>query len=126
MSDSTPAGAGFARVREYVTDALRYWELRRLLYNGLLAVIVIWHFGVAWPESKSFLKFDNLLGVFLLAVLANVAFSAAYVADLFIQFSGFRESRSVWRLVILGVGLAFAGVLTHFFASGMFANPSGL
>ena len=123
MTESTPAG--FARIRELVTDALRYWEIRRLVYNGLLALIVLWHFGVAWPESKSFLRFDNVLGVFLLAVLANVAFSAAYVADLFIQLSGFRESRATWRLVILLVGFAFAGVLTHFFASGIFASASG-
>jgi len=35
----------------------------------------------------------GVLGLFLLAVLANVAYSAVYVADVFIQSSGFRASR---------------------------------
>jgi hypothetical protein len=58
--------------------------------------------------------------LFLLGVLANVAFSAVYLADVFVQFSGFRASRARWRWVLLGVGFSFAAVLTHFFASGVF------
>ena len=38
---------------ELTTDALRYWELRRILYNLLLAVIVIAHFVAAWPGSRA-------------------------------------------------------------------------
>lgn len=110
----------FGQLRELVTDALRYWELRRLFYNGLLALIVLAHFAAAWPASRSLITFDGVLGLFLLGVLANVAFSAVYVADVFVQFSGFRASRARWRWVLLGVGFSFAAVLTHFFASGVF------
>jgi energy-coupling factor transporter transmembrane protein EcfT len=59
-----------------------------------------------------------------LAVLANIAYSAVYVADVFIQFSGFRTSRLRWRWLLLLVGFAFAGVLTHFFSNGMFEGPN--
>ena len=45
-----------------------------------------------------------------------------YVADIFIQLSGFRESRARWRRVLLGVGCAFGGVLTHFISTGIFTN----
>jgi len=38
---SHPQAAGLADLREIITDALRYWELRRLIYNALLAAIVI-------------------------------------------------------------------------------------
>ncbi|HZN55799.1 MAG TPA: hypothetical protein VFB67_10820 [Candidatus Polarisedimenticolaceae bacterium] len=120
MNDSTASGAG--RFRDYTTDALRYWELRRVFYNALLALIVLGHFYAAWPGSQAMLTLDGVLGLFLLAVLANVAYSATYVADLFIQFSGFRESRSTWRLVLLLVGFAFAATLTHFFALGTFVG----
>jgi hypothetical protein len=109
-----------AQLRELVTDALRYWELRRLFYNALLALVVLGHFIAAWPASRTSVDFDNALGVFLLAVAANVAYSVVYVPDVFIQFSGFRASRARWRLVFLVVGFAFAAVLTHFFsASGL-------
>jgi hypothetical protein len=110
----------FAQLREFTTDALRYWELRRIFYNLLLAVIVVSHFVAAWPGSRAYLTVNDPLGLFLLAVLANIAYSAVYVADVFIQISGFRASRGRWRRLLLLVGFAFAGVLTHFFASGMF------
>jgi|SRR3989475_6002411 len=112
----------FGQLRDLTTDALRFWELRRLFYNALLAVIVAGHFVATWPTSRSSVTFDGVLGLFLLAVLANVAYSAVYVADVFIQLSGFRASRGRWRLVLLVVGFAFAGVLTHFFSSGMFGG----
>jgi len=118
----TGAAGIFAHLRDLTTDALRYWELRRLFYNVVLAAVVTGHFIAAWPASKAQLTLDGLLGLFMLAVLANVAYSAVYVADVFIQFSGFRSSRLRWRWVLLIVGFAFAAVLTHFVASGGFAG----
>jgi hypothetical protein len=112
----------FGQLRELVTDALRYWELRRLFYNALLALVVLGHFVASWPASRQSVTFDGALGLFLLTVLANVAYSAVYLADVFIQFSGFRSSRPRWRLVLLVVGVAFAAVLTHFFSGGIFGG----
>jgi hypothetical protein len=124
--DATGTGVPglFGQFCELVTDALRYWELRRLFYNGLLALIVLAHFAAAWPASRSSITFDGVLGLFLLGVLANVAFSVVYLADVFVQFSGFRASRARWRWILMGVGFAFAGVLTHFFANGAFGSPA--
>jgi len=122
----TAVGTGvLPHLREFATDALRYWEIRRPIYNLILAAIVLAHFAVAWPRSKSSLTGDGVLGLFLLVVLANVAYSAVYVADIFVQLSGFRESRVSWRRWLLGVGFAFAAVLTHFFSSGMFSPTGG-
>jgi len=59
-------------------------------------------------------------------VVANVAYSAVYVADVFIQFSGFRNSRMQWRWALLVVGFAFAAVITHFVSAGAFGlSPTG-
>jgi hypothetical protein len=113
-----------AQLRELVTDALRYWELRRLFYKALLALVVLGHFITSWPASKTALTSDGALGLFLLAVLANVAYSVVYIPDVFIQFSGFRRSRARWRLVFLVVGFAFAAVLTHFVSGGAFSGSS--
>jgi hypothetical protein len=116
-----PAGV-VPRLREVTTDALRYWEIRRIVYNVLLAAIVVGHFIAAWPASAPTITFNGLLGLFVLAVLANVAYSAVYLVDVFVQLSGFRGSRQYWRWIVLLVGFAFAAVLTHFFASGMFGG----
>jgi hypothetical protein len=107
-----------------VTDALRYWEIRRLFYNALLGIIVLGHFLASWPGSRTAVTSDGALGLFLLAVLANVAYSAVYVPDVFIQFSGFRSSRSRWRPLLLIVGFAFAAVLTHFVSRAAFGGSS--
>src|SRR5262249_4206477 len=56
------------QLRELVTDALRYWELRRLFYNALLGIIVLGHFMASWPASRTVVTSDGALGLFLLAV----------------------------------------------------------
>ena len=81
-------------LREYATDAIKLWEPWRILYNLTLAAIVIVYFAIGYPQSKSTLTVDFCLGLFMLAVIANVAYCAAYVVDIFAQASGFRE---IWQ-----------------------------
>ena len=110
--------------RDYLSNAIRYWEPRRIAYNLLLVFIVGVHFVRGLPSSKSVLQFNSLLLLFVLAVLANVAYCAAYVPDVFAQMSGSRDSWLRYRWVVLVIGVAFAGVLTHFWSSAMFdVNP---
>ena len=73
-TSSLEAGGGGLYLRELTTDALRYWEPRRLVCNLLLALVVLGHFAAAWPSSRSAVTVDGVLGLFILAVLANVAF----------------------------------------------------
>jgi hypothetical protein len=74
------------------------------------------------PPSKSVVQFNALLLLFVLAVLANVAYCAAYVPDVFAQMSSLRDSWLRYRWAVFVVGLAFAGVLTHFWSIAMFGN----
>jgi hypothetical protein len=83
-------------------------------------VVVSGHFFFAWPESRAKLSFDLALGIFILAVLANVAYCAVYLADLFVQFAGLHVAWRWGRVVLLIVGTMFAATITHFFAKGMF------
>ena len=110
----------FSRLSTYVALALRYWEPRRLIYNGTLAAVVLAHFVLAWPASREKLSVDLLLGFFILAVVANVAYSAVYVVDLFVQFSGLDRPWRVGRPVLLFIGTAFAAIITHFVVQGQF------
>jgi hypothetical protein len=108
--------------RDHLANAIRYWEPRRILYNTVLAAIVVIHFVRGLPFSKSVLQFNLILLLFVLAVIANVAYCAAYIPDVFAQMSSLRESWLRYRWVVLVVGLAFAGVLTHFLSVGMFGS----
>jgi len=111
--------------RESVSDAMRFWEPRRLVYNGLLTVIVLFYFLRAYPASKAMLTLDSILGLFLLVVLANVAYCAAYLADVFAQWSSYRDLWRRYRWVLFSVGMLFAGILTRFIAIGIFFPGSG-
>ena len=115
------SGAGFlTRLSGFAASGLRYWEPRRLIYNGVLALVVLGHFLLRLPDSRGKLSLDLALGIFILAVLANIAYCAAYLADLFVQFAGLDAAWRWGRVVLLIVGTLFAATITHFFAQGMF------
>ncbi|MGH9574299.1 MAG: hypothetical protein ACRD40_12310 [Candidatus Acidiferrales bacterium] len=98
-------------LKESLTDAIRYWELRRLAYNAILALIVIAYFWMALPNSKQGVNADFVLGLFLLVVIANVAYCAEYIADIFAQMSDFRDIWRRTRWILFMVGTLFAGVI---------------
>jgi hypothetical protein len=123
MTDVTAAPPTIlARLRETITDALRYWEPRRLIFNAVLACIVLGYFAAAWPESRSAVTLNGVLFLFILAVLANVCYCAAYLGDLFVQFSGFTAVWQKGRWILFVVGTLFAAAITRFFAMGFFSN----
>jgi hypothetical protein len=90
-----------------------------LLYDLALLAVVLVHFVAGWPGSRAMLGRDPLLMLFGLAVLANVAYCAAYAVDLFAQYSGVRSAWLRWRWMLLLVGTAFAAVLAHFCTLGI-------
>lgn len=107
-------------LREFATDAIKFWEPFRILYNLVLAAIVVAYFAIGYPLSKSLISVDFCLGLFLLAVIANVAYCAAYVVDIFAQASGFRELWQRYRKLLFIIGTLVAAILTRFIAMGMF------
>ena len=119
-SRDTLTSAGFiSRVSGFVADALRYWEPRRVIYNGVLALVVVGHVLAGWPDVVKKLSVNLFLGFFFLAVLANVCYSAVYLVDLFVQFSGLHTAWAKGRVLLLTIGTAFAAVITHFFSTNM-------
>jgi hypothetical protein len=111
-------------LRGYLTDAIKFWEPWRLVYNLALAMIVVIYFALGYPQSRTAVTIDFCLGLFLLAVIANVAYCAAYVVDIFAQASGFREVWRRYRRLLFAVGTTFAVIITRFIAMGMF-HPNG-
>ena len=106
--------------REMAANAVRFWERARILYNLVLLLIVGGYAAATFPESLRVLTVDAVLGLFVLAVLANIAFCAAYPIDIFMQFTGFDEIWRYGRWIVFGVGVAFAATLAYFMMGGLF------
>jgi hypothetical protein len=105
-------------ISDMLTDAIRYWEPRRIAYNITLAVIVVTIFILHWPESRSAISIDLVQRFFILAVLANVAYCAAYVVDIAVQLSAFHASWKSYRWVLFAIGVVFASIIARFIAAG--------
>ena len=119
----TPTEAGSTgRATGYVAEALRYWEPRRLFYNGVLLAVVVAHIVAKWQDVQKLPTFDEFLLLFLLAVLANICYCAVYAVDLFVRFSGLQTAWDKGRIVVLLVGTAFAAVIAHFLSSGILSR----
>lgn len=108
--------------RDALSEAVRYWEPRRILFNGVLLGVVTAIYWANLPGARSGLTFDTLQGLFVLAVLANVAYCSAYVADVIVQLTAYRPVWLRFRWALLLVGLVFASILANFFSHGVFAH----
>ncbi len=108
--------------KELATDALRYWEPRRLAYSLVLVAVTTGEAVARWPTASRFLSVNGFLDLFVLAVIANLLYCAAYVADIFVQLSGFRATWRRERWVLLLLGTCFAAVLAHFVCSALFGR----
>jgi len=106
-----------------LTEAIRFWKPRRLLYNLVLSAVVMVYFYIGYPESKSVLSLDFAFGLFMLGAIANVAYCAAYLADIFRP--AFRLSRSLAAPAMDFVRdrNKLRAIITRFVAVGMF-HPS--
>jgi hypothetical protein len=102
------------QLREIVTDAIGYWERRRILYNAILATVVALWFMVTWPHFKPALTLQTLLFSSVLFMLANVCYCAAYLADVPMQYSLFRTVWRRWRWGLWTVGMIFAIVIANY------------
>ena len=111
-------------VRDALSDAIRYWEPRRILYNAALLIVVLGVYRANLPAARSGLNIDALQVLFVLAVLANVAYCAAHALDVVTQLSAFRRRWLQTRWLLLAVGVGFAAVLAHFLARGLLVHPS--
>lgn len=103
-------------IRDALSDAIRYWELRRIVYNLVLAAVVAVPAAEYWAQIRSRISFELLLGLLVLAVLANVCYCAAYAVDLPMQLSSHGASWRRWRRVLWLFGVLFGASLAWYWA----------
>jgi hypothetical protein len=100
--------------RAVFSDALRYWERRRIIYNSLLATVVLTWIGATWPHFRPAFTWGSLLALVVLALLANLCYCAAYLADVPLQYSSLRNFWRRWRWGLFVLGTLFAIVFTNY------------
>ena len=100
-------------------DAIRYWERHRIVYNLVLLVVVAAIFGANAVDFGRIVSLDLFLQLFLLAVMASVAYCAAYPVDLTAQWATLRPAWLRVRWILFLIGLAFATTLAQFIARGL-------
>src|SRR6266852_3518066 len=89
--------------RGFLTDAVRFWEPRRLTYNLVLAVVVVIWLVASWPHFRPAFTLHSLLLLSILALLANVCYCAAYLVDIPMQsLSADALKRLRWVLWVIG------------------------
>jgi len=100
------------KLKEITTNAIRFWELGRVVYNISLAVIVL-GFCAYWlltDKSIHYLEFSMFL--IPMAALANLLYTAAYLPDFFAQLSAFRKIWLKCRILLFLLGLFLASFFT--------------
>lgn len=99
------------QLKGLMRDAGRYWEPRRLIYNGvLLAVVVLWAV-ITWPHFRPAMTWTALGALCVLAVIANVCFSTAYLVEMLFPGAGPRRVWKRWRWVLWLAGTVLAALL---------------
>ncbi|GEM_PF-5847599 len=87
------AGISF---HEVSSEAIAYWGPCQPIYNAALAAVVAALAVIFWTQIRVDLGFEPILARVVLAVLANVCYCAAYVADVPMQRCAFRERGRHW------------------------------
>lgn len=113
-ANRTPSPPLPAGVRDIFTDAIRFWETRRVAYNVLLTAVVIAWVAITWPHFLAAMTLQSLAFLIVLAVAANLCYTAAYVADIPMQFSAFQPGWRRWRRGLWLAGTLFAILLENY------------
>ncbi len=107
---NSPAGP----FRKLLADSIRFWELRRLYYNLLLGLVTLAWLVFTWPHFRPALNLPSLLPLAALALIANVCYCAAYLADIPMQHSSLNAIWIRCRWVLWLFGTLFAILLANY------------
>lgn len=105
------------KIREITTDAIAFWEKGRLLYNGILLLVVLLFYVNALVKEVDIHYFATIVAIYVLAIMANILYCVSYIVDFFMQLSAFQGvwRKRRWMLLATGVilGAVLAAVASH-------------
>jgi hypothetical protein len=97
-----------------VRGAIAYWEPRRLPYNLLLVAVALAWGMATWPHFRGAVTPYHLLQLAILALLANLCYSAVYPAEWLLRLSALDAARPRLRGVLWILGTVLAIVLENY------------
>jgi hypothetical protein len=120
---ATASGSPSPNFRGILHDATRYWELRRIPYNLALVALVIFYVVRTWPHFQPAVTIQVVPYLLVFAGIANILYSAAYLADIPLQLSlGTAYSR--WRWILwLGGTLVAVLLAAYWIADEIYPYP---
>jgi hypothetical protein len=96
------------------SNALRFWERGRILYNAVLTVVVLLWIALTWPHFRPAMTLGSLEVMVFLALLANVCYCAAYLVEFFMQALLPEASWRRFRQTLWVLGMLFALLLANY------------
>jgi hypothetical protein len=93
-----------------ITESLRYWEPRRIVYNAALGLVVAGSM-LCHHAPLSTVTWQSAAGLLVAAAIANVLYCSAYLADLFMQLSDYAPTWKRYRWVLLAAGTSLAAAI---------------
>ena len=87
---------------------IRWWEWRRLAYNAALAATFVALTVRTWPRLQPELNRHAIPPLIVLALLANLCYSAAYLLEPLPRASMQPHVRDRWRWTLWLAGTLFA------------------
>jgi hypothetical protein len=96
------------------SDALRFWERGRILYNAVLTLLVLLWIALTWPHFRPAMTLGSLEVMLFLAFLANVCYCAAYLVEFFMQALLPEASWRRFRQTLWVLGMFFALLLANY------------
>lgn len=95
-------------MREAVSDALRFWEPRRLTYNLFLGAVVVAWVALTWPHFRPVFTLVALGRLVVFALIFNACYCAAYLVEALVQGSELAAAWRRWRWILWVAGTVFA------------------
>ncbi len=108
------------KIEDVLTDAIKFWEIGRLIYNAVLILIVLGYYVAAITRGIEIDYIGTALGLFILAVIANILYCIVYFVDFFVQLSAFQVFWRKYRWVLLAIGMLLASILACLASDHMF------
>ena len=111
----TGIGAGSnGTIRGAFVEAAKFWEPRRVIYNLVLALVVVAWVGFSWPHFRPMFHWKGLLFLVVMALLANACYCAAYVVEFAMQGSPISSGWRRWRWGLWALGMLLALVMENY------------
>jgi hypothetical protein len=106
---------------------IRFWEIRRIAYNAALVLLCTAWVVRTWPHFEPALTLWNFGRMLILAGLANVCYSTAYIADVVVLSSLEEPARRRARTVLFIAGTLFALlVASYWIGDEIYPDVGGL